>query len=60
MNNDWETVELLAADKTERLGEALRDAETFQNGAHAILDWLAGVEMRARTQNSQGYTYSCS
>uniref|UniRef100_A0A915B3J8 Microtubule-actin cross-linking factor 1 n=1 Tax=Parascaris univalens TaxID=6257 RepID=A0A915B3J8_PARUN len=48
LNTDWSNIETLATNKETRLKEALADAESFNMGAHAFLDWLPRIEARLR------------
>lgn len=48
INNLWDTVTRLSSDKTERLQEALREAERLHKAVHVLLEWLSDAEMKLR------------
>ncbi|XP_017796312.1 PREDICTED: microtubule-actin cross-linking factor 1 [Habropoda laboriosa] len=48
LNNLWDTVTRLSSDKTERLEDALREAERLHKAVHVLLEWLSDAEMKLR------------
>ncbi|XP_033358552.1 dystonin isoform X15 [Bombus vosnesenskii] len=48
INNLWDTVTKLSSDKTDRLQEALREAERLHKAVHVLLEWLSDAEMKLR------------
>ncbi|CAK9830262.1 DST [Anthophora retusa] len=48
LNDLWDTVTRLSSDKTERLEEALREAERLHKAVHVLLEWLSDAEMKLR------------
>lgn len=44
----WNTVTRLSANKSDRLEEALRDAERLHKAVHVLLEWLSDAEMKLR------------
>ncbi|XP_076672194.1 dystonin-like protein short stop isoform X34 [Andrena cerasifolii] len=48
LNDLWDTVSRLSSDKTERLEEALREAERLHKAVHMLLEWLSDAEMKLR------------
>ncbi|XP_054002761.1 dystonin isoform X38 [Hylaeus anthracinus] len=48
LNDLWNAVSQLSSEKTERLEDALRDAERLHKAVHVLLEWLRDAEMKLR------------
>ncbi|XP_053979635.1 microtubule-actin cross-linking factor 1 isoform X31 [Hylaeus volcanicus] len=48
LNDLWNAVSQLSSEKTERLEDALRDAERLHKAVHVLLEWLSDAEMKLR------------
>lgn len=48
LNALWDKVTQLSSRKTERLEEALREAEKLHKAVHVLLEWLSDAEMKLR------------
>lgn len=48
LNNLWETVSELTHRKSQRLVDALHEAEKLHKSVHMLLDWLSDAEMKLR------------
>ncbi|KZC14108.1 Dystonin [Dufourea novaeangliae] len=48
LNDLWNTVSRLCTRKTDRLEDALREAERLHKAVHVLLEWLSDAEMKLR------------
>nr|XP_031845071.1 dystonin isoform X29 [Nomia melanderi] len=48
LNDLWETVSRLSSEKTDRLEEALKEAERLHKAVNVLLEWLSDAEMKLR------------
>ncbi|XP_076629248.1 dystonin-like protein short stop isoform X11 [Colletes latitarsis] len=48
LNDLWNTVSRLSSEKTDRLEDALREAERLHKAVHVLLEWLSDAEMKLR------------
>ncbi|XP_076173651.1 dystonin-like protein short stop isoform X27 [Ptiloglossa arizonensis] len=48
LNDLWNTVSRLSTEKTDRLEDALKEAERLHKAVHVLLEWLSDAEMKLR------------